>query len=79
MLFDPLTPVDETLEAFDAVLRDALGRAAPGDRLVVSGFEHPSILAAGETWAAAAGVERSVRGLNPSSAASAGCASARCR
>jgi len=44
-------------EANNAVVRDALRRAEPGDRLVVSGFEHPSILAAAAAWAAAAGVE----------------------
>lgn len=44
-------------EANNAVVADALRRAAPGDRVVVSAFEHPSVLRALERWAPAAGVE----------------------
>jgi cysteine desulfurase len=44
-------------EANNTVVADALRRAAPGDRVVVSAFEHPSVLRALERWAPAAGVE----------------------
>jgi len=44
-------------EANNAVLRQALARARPGDRMVISAFEHPSIRVAAKAWTAAAGVE----------------------
>jgi len=44
-------------EANNAVVADALRRSAPGDCVVVSAFEHPSVLRAVESWAPRAGVE----------------------
>jgi cysteine desulfurase len=44
-------------EANNTVVAGALRGAAAGDRVVVSAFEHPSILAACEAWAEPAGVE----------------------
>jgi cysteine desulfurase len=44
-------------EANNAVVADALRRAAPGDRIVVSAFEHPSVLRAVERWAPRSAVE----------------------
>jgi cysteine desulfurase len=43
-------------EANNAVVASALRQASPGDRIVASGFEHPSILGAGEAWAPRSGV-----------------------
>ena len=44
-------------EANNTVVADALRRAEPGDRVVVSAFEHPSVQRALESWAPNAGVE----------------------
>ena len=43
-------------EANNAVVASLLGESAPGDRIVVSALEHPSILGAAQAWAARAGV-----------------------
>lgn len=54
-------PVEEIVftasgtEANNAVVRTALGAVAPGGQVVVSAFEHPSILVALDGWAGAAG------------------------
>ena len=44
-------------EANNTVVADTLRGAGAGDRVVLSAFEHPSILKACEAWAATAGVE----------------------
>ncbi len=43
-------------EANNAVVASLLGESAPGDRFVVSAFEHPSILGAAQAGASRAGV-----------------------
>jgi len=44
-------------EANNAVVAERLRDAEPGDRVVLSAFEHPSVLRAAESWGAAKGVE----------------------
>jgi cysteine desulfurase len=44
-------------EANNAVVASLLGASSPGDRLVVSGLEHPSILVAAQAGGARTGVE----------------------
>lgn len=44
-------------EANNAVVASVLGASAPGDRLAISGLEHPSVLAAAREWAPRAGVQ----------------------
>jgi cysteine desulfurase len=48
--------VSSGTEANNAVVASVLGQSAPGDRIVVSAFEHPSILGAAEAAAQRAGV-----------------------
>ncbi|MEO8274784.1 MAG: cysteine desulfurase family protein [Thermoanaerobaculia bacterium] len=44
-------------EGNNAVVASALGAAVPGERLVVSRLEHPSVVASAHAWAPRAGVE----------------------
>jgi len=44
-------------EANNAVVASVLGASAPGDRLAISGLEHPSVLVAAREWAPRAGVQ----------------------